>query len=884
MLGGVTIQRDSLLWTLEEISHLVSISGHPDETLNNIVRLIQRTFDTDVCSVYLLEPDRSTLVLAATVGLRPDSVGRVRMRLSEGLAGLVGERLVPLVVEDATTHPRFKYFSEAGEDPYHSFLGVPLVDKGLLQGVLVVQTIEARAFSADAVRMLTMAGTQLASIVSQARTQGQFVAPAHHRLEALARNMWWSWDHDTASLFRALDPALWRALDHNPIALLQQIPVDLVEERASALVLHSRINYAYRRMQEHLTSTRTWGARNAGVLWARPVAYFSAEFGLHESVPIYSGGLGILAGDHIKAASDLGIPLVGIGLYYDQGYFTQRFDLSGYQQEDYRDVNSSLLPLEPARDTAGQPVTVSIDTRTGTLLARVWKLAVGRNTLLLLDSDVEGNEPEDRDLTSRLYGGDDRVRIRQELLLGVGGVKALTALGISPGVVHLNEGHSAFAALELACQRMATEGIGAAEALRRISSQVVFTTHTPVPAGHDRFSAQLVDEHLGPLRGAMGMSAHDLLALGRTDPSDPNEGFCMTVLALKVSRRANAVSSLHGQVSRAMWTPLFPGRSEEQVPIGHITNGIHVRSWLAQQMHQLYDRHLGPSWSERCSEPATWDAIDNIEDGELWETRQTLKTGLIEAARLRAVKCAHDRGESSEFVDQVRHALSLDALTIGFARRFATYKRANLVLRDLESLVALVNDAKVPIQFVFAGKAHPRDVPGKEVLQEVFQLLRDSRFAGKLLFIEDYDINVGRYLVQGVDVWLNTPRRPLEASGTSGQKVVLNGGLNLSILDGWWAEAYDGHNGFAIGRGETHTSTDRHDARDAEALVQVLRSEVIPLYYDRDSDGLPRRWIARMKRAIRTLGWRFSADRMVTDYVLKAYIPAAGGTSSEMRS
>jgi starch phosphorylase len=431
---------------------------------------------------------------------------------------------------------------------------------------------------------------------------------------------------------------------------------------------------------------------------------------------------------------------------------------------------------------------------------------------------------------------------------------------------------------------MASEGIDAREALRRISSQVVFTTHTPVPAGHDRFSPELVDEHLGPLRMTMGISPHDLLALGRTDASNAHEEFCMTVLALKLSRRANAVSSLHGQVSRAMWTSLFPGRSEEQVPIGHITNGIHVRSWLSPQMHQLYDRHLSPAWIERCAEPSTWDPIDGIEDGELWETRQTLKTGLIEAARLRAVRCADERGESPEFVEQARHALSLDALTIGFARRFATYKRANLVLRDLENLAALVNDAKVPIQFIFAGKAHPRDAPGKEVLQEIFQLLRDPRFAGKLLFIEDYDINVGRYLVQGVDVWLNTPRRPLEASGTSGQKAVLYGGLNLSILDGWWAEAYDGHNGFAIGRGETHTSLDRHDARDADALVQALRSEVIPLYYDRDRDGLPRRWIARMKRAIRTLGWRFSADRMVTDYVLKAYIPAAGGTSSEMRS
>ncbi len=875
---------DPVLWTLEEIGRLVSNSGDPAETLTNIAQLIKQRFDTDVCSVYLLEADRSTLVLAATVGLRQESVGRIRMRLNEGLAGLVGEQLRPQVIEDATKHPRFKYFSEAGEDPYHAFLGVPLIDRGLLQGVLVVQTVEPRAFNHDAVRLLTAAGAQLASTVSEARTRGQFVAPAHQRLHALAQNLWWSWDHDTSSLFRELDPVLWRELDHNPIALLQQIPIDRLEERVSALVLHSRINYAYRRMQEHLTSTHTWGARNAGVLWARPVAYFSAEFGLHESVPIYSGGLGILAGDHVKAASDLGIPLVGIGLYYTQGYFKQRFDKDGYQQEDYLDVDSRVLPLQPAKGPDGNPVTIRIETRTGTIASRVWKLLVGRTTLLLLDSDVPGNQPEDRELTARLYGGDDRVRIRQELILGVGGVRALQALDIAPGVVHLNEGHSAFAALELARQLMAAEGIAAAEALRRISSHVVFTTHTPVPAGHDRFSPALIEEHLGLLRETMGLSEDELMALARVNPADSHEEFCMTILALKLSRRANAVSSLHGQVSRAMWTPLYPGASEEQVPIGHITNGIHVRTWLAPQMHQLYDRHLGPDWPDRCAEASCWQTIDTIEDGELWETHQTLKTQLIEVARLRAARCAERRGETPEFVNQVRHALSLDALTIGFARRFATYKRANLVLRDMEKIAAFVNDAKVPIQFVFAGKAHPRDRPGKEILQEIVRLLRDARFGGKLLFIEDYDVNVGRYLVQGVDVWLNTPRRPLEASGTSGQKVVLNGGLNLSILDGWWAEAYDGLNGFAIGRGETHSSTDLHDMRDADALLRTLREDVIPLYYDRDLDGLPRGWIGRMKRAIRTLGWRFSADRMVTDYVLKAYIPAAGGTSSEMRS
>ena len=869
-------------WTSDEITRLVSESGDAAETLSNIVRLIQQRFRTDVCSVYLLEPDRSTLVLAATIGLRPESVGKIRMRLTEGLVGLVGEQMQALVIEHATTHPRFKYFREAGEDPYQSFLGVPLVDRGLLQGVLVVQTLEPRAFSPHAVRQLEAAGQQLAPVVSQARTLGLFVAPSHQRLCALAQNLWWSWDDDTTALFRDLDPVLWRQLGHNPVALLQRIDIDDLQERASQMVLHSRINYAYRRMQEYLSSARTWGSRHAGVLWARPVAYFSAEFGLHESIPVYSGGLGILACDHIKGASDLGVPLVGIGLYYHQAYFRQRLDKEGYQQEDYIDVDRRLLPMQPATDAAGTPVVVTVDTRSASIAARVWKLAVGRATLLLLDADVEGNRPEDRQLTARLYGGDDWMRIRQELLLGVGGVRALKALGISPSVAHLNEGHSAFAALELVRDRMVTEGIGVDEGIRRVAPQVVFTTHTPVPAGHDRFTPELIEEHLGPLRDALGLSPEALLALGRENPGNHGETFCMTVLALKLSRKANAVSSLHGQVSRAMWTGLYPGIAEERVPIGHITNGVHVQTWLAPQMHQVYDRHLGPDWPDRCAEPDCWDDIEGIDDGELWETHQALKARLIDFVRRRTAAAAERRGESADDVAQLKNALSLDGLTIGFARRFATYKRANLVLRDFEAMASLVSDPQTPIQFVFAGKAHPRDRPGKEILQQIARLGRDPRFAGKLLFVEDYDINVGRHLVQGVDVWLNNPRRPLEASGTSGQKVVLNGGLNLSILDGWWAEAYDGRNGFAIGGGETHSSEDVHDRRDAEALLRVLRDEVIPLYYDRDVDGLPRAWISRMKRAIRTLGWRFSAGRMVADYVLQSYIPAAGGTSCDM--
>lgn len=878
----VASHEGSRLWTLEEIGRLMSERGNGAETLENIVHLIQQRFETDVCSVYLLEPDRANLVLAATIGLRPESVGRVRMRLSEGLAGLVAEQLRPQFVADATAHPRFKYFPEAGEDPYRSFLGVPVIDRGMLQGVLVVQTAEPRVFGPDDVRMLMTAGTQLAPIVSEARTLGQFVAPAHQRLCALAQNLWWSWDPETTSLFRELDPIGWRECHNNPVALLQHIPIDVLEERASQLALHSRINYAYRRMQEYLRSKHTWGARNAGVLWARPVAYFSAEFGLHESLPIYSGGLGILAGDHIKSASDLGIPLVGVGLYYDQGYFRQRLDASGWQHEDYLDVDHRLLPIRPALSN-GEPIVVSIETCTGTISARVWQVSVGRSTLLLLDSNVEGNRPEDRQLTARLYGGDKRVRIRQELLLGVGGVRALAAAGIAPGVLHLNEGHSAFAPLELVRQRMLTEGVDATEALRRVSAQVVFTTHTPVPAGHDYFAPHLVDEHLGPLRASIGLDRDRFLGLGRVNPEDSAEEFCMTVLALKSSHRANAVSSLHGHVSRAMWNPLFPGRNEDRVPIGHITNGIHVQTWLAPQMRQVYDRHLGPDWTQRASDPALWDRIEAIDDGELWETHQTLKVQLIEIARRRTAHQAERRGEPPERVLPLRHALSFDALTIGFARRFATYKRATLMLRDIEALASLVSDPPMPIQFIFAGKSHPHDRPAKEMLQQIARLTRDPRFAGKLLFIEDYDINMGRYLVQGVDVWINNPRRPQEACGTSGQKVVLNGGLNLSVLDGWWAEAYDGLNGFAIGMGETYASAERHDERDGESLLRVLRDEVIPLYYDRDRDGLPRDWISRMKRAIRTLGWRFSADRMVMDYVLKTYIPAAGGTSSDVR-
>src|SRR6516162_7996635 len=681
------VSRDaSYVLTLEEISNLASETGKPAETLMNVVALIGRRFKTDVCSAYLLEPDRANLVLAATVGLRKECIGLLRMALHEGLAGLVAEQLQPVNVEQAQNHPRFKYFREAGEELYQSFLGVPLIDRGVLQGVLIVQTREARRFSEQEVAMLVEAAAEVAPVVSIARTLDRFIAPSEERLWALARNLWWSWDQDSTSLFRDLDPVRWRLLNHNPISLLNEIPLAAIERRARELVLYGRINYAYRRQREYLAQDRTWGATHAGVLRPHPVAYFSAEFGIHESLPIYSGGLGVLAGDHIKSASDLDIPLVGVGLFYGQGYFRQHLDRTGWQQEEYLETDVSQLPMEVAIGKNGLPVTVQIETRRGAIRAKVWRAKVGRCDLLLLDSNVEGNAPEDHELTSRLYGGDGRIRIRQELLLGVGGYRALRAMGISPGVLHLNEGHSGFAVLEAIRCRMEDEGVDFKTAASHVAREVVFTTHTPVPAGHDRFPADMIEEHLGPLRDELGLSQENLMGFGRVYSNDDTETFCMTVLGLKLSRRANAVSALHGEVSREMWWSLYPGKSEDAVPIGHITNGVHVPSWLAPQMRRLYDRHLGVGWQFRSGDKHTWAEIEKVDDGELWETHLSLKAQLIEFARHRAKEQAAFRGEAQEAIQRLGRVLTQDALTIGFARRFATYKRGNLILADIERL------------------------------------------------------------------------------------------------------------------------------------------------------------------------------------------------------
>jgi starch phosphorylase len=606
------------------------------------------------------------------------------------------------------------------------------------------------------------------------------------------------------------------------------------------------------------------------------VAYFSAEFGLHESLPIYSGGLGVLAGDHLKSASDLGVPLVGVGLFYAKGYFDQRLNSEGWQEESYFTADTRTLPMDAATDDSGKPVRVNVETREGELWAEVWAAHVGRSRLLLLDTDVEENAPEDRGLTSQLYGGDNRTRIRQELVLGVGGLRALEALGVEPSVIHMNEGHSAFAVLEQARRLMEREGRSFGEVQERVARRAVFTTHTPVEAGHDRFEPELVEETLGPLREALGLDEGGLLALGRVHADDAQEPFCMTVLGLRMSRARNGVSAIHGRVSRRMWHALWPDRSEDEVPIGHVTNGVHLASWLAEPMAALYERHIQDGWRYQAPCPAAWCVVDRVDDEEFWEQHQILKAGLLEFVRRRVRQQAEARGEEPPRRPDGSPCLDPAVLTIGFARRFADYKRADLLFRDPERLDRLVNHEKRPVQLIFAGKAHPDDEPGKQLIQKVVQPTRDPRFQGKIVFIENHDINVSRHLAQGVDLWLNTPRRPNEACGTSGQKAVLNGGLNLSTLDGWYAQAYDGTNGFAIGTGEEHAEPEEQDRRDLDSLFHVLEDQVAPLFYDRDADDVPRRWVARQKQAIRTLAWRFSARRMVKDYTLECYLPAAG--------
>jgi len=700
------------------------------------------------------------------------------------------------------------------------------------------------------------------------------------RLADLAYNYWWSWSSDRISLFQSIDPQEWERCGHNPVAILESASYERLTQLAEDPLYLKQISALVREFDQYMAHQDTWVSRVAPQVSAEhPVAYFCAEFGIHESLPIYSGGLGILAGDHLKSSSDLGVPMVGVGLLYRQGYFRQRLNRQGWQEDYYLDNPFHKMPLELIKNAQGEPLTIQLEIRQRQVKVQIWQVQVGRVTLYLLDSDRQDNDPIDRWLTGHLYGGNLETRIAQEVVLGIGGVRALTALGIKPAVHHLNEGHAAFCTLEIARQEIERTGKSFYDIEASVKKSCVFTTHTPVPAGHDVFSPDLIDSYFAQYWPQLGLSREQFLALGARRLGDPWEPFGMTVLALRMCRACNGVSELHGKVSRKMWTVLYPHRTEDTVPIGYITNGVHAPTWTAPLMADLYDQYLGKDWKTRAIDPQMWAKVDEIPDEELWARHQILKERLIAYTRYKVKKSREQRGEDYQSLQAVDNLLDPNILTIGFARRFSPYKRGDLILRDAERAVKIFGNAQRPVQIVFAGKAHPADEEGKRIIQRLMEWCHNSGIIHRVAFIEDYDIHTGQKLVQGVDVWLNNPRRPLEASGTSGQKVCFNGGLNCSVLDGWWCEGYQadadgkGINGWAIGE-DVHTSDQElQDRIDSQSLYQLLEQEIVPLYYDQDAQGIPHRWVQMMKASIKTNAPLFNTDRMIADYVSQVYVP-----------
>ena len=715
-------------------------------------------------------------------------------------------------------------------------------------------------------------------------------------LNKLARNLWWTWDQEAQELFQELSPRGWQNLYHNAVAILHEVSDYELQSRLQDPDFASRVRQVLRSFDAYLTDQNTWTHKHAPSLLKNPVAYFSAEFGFHETLPIAAGGLGILAGDHAKSASDLGLGFAGVSLFYREGYFQQAINQDNWQTEYYTLLNPGNLPIEPVLDANGQPLVCSVDITMNQVFFQAWRVNVGRNPVYLLDANRPENPQHFRDLTLRVYGGDSTTRIMQEVLLGIGGVRLLRALGVQPAVYHMNEGHAAFLILELMREKMA-EGRTATEAMAETRAQCIFTTHTPVEAGHDRFNPELMDYALHKYSAQFKMPFVDLLALGRVNSKDTAEPFCMTVLALKVSRAANGVSELHGRVSRHMWQALYPYLPVDQVPIGHITNGIHLLGWMKGPVRRFWRRKLtakntdevadatsgdttrfwrnqpDTSWDKFINSPDFWQKLADpefISDEEIWALRYRLRRELIEFARRRSLLQGQRRSQV-DFIsfDQL---LDPDALTIGFARRFATYKRAPLIFQQMENIVRLARDEARPIQFIFAGKAHPRDDDGKRYIQHIIHLSKYSDMVGHLVFIENYDVHVARQMVSGCDVWLNNPRRPLEASGTSGMKGGCHGCLNLSILDGWWREGYDGTNGFAIGTDAHADSVEEQDRTDSANLYKTLTEQVIPTFFDRDAQGLPRKWIQMIRRAMVTLVPRFTTRRMVKEYTEKYYL------------
>ena len=690
------------------------------------------------------------------------------------------------------------------------------------------------------------------------------------RLGAFAYNLWWTWNPDGQRLFQRIDQDLWERTYHNPILFLRQINRAILNAKTKDRYYLEFYDRTMRAFDQYMEAQDTWLLQNYPEKRHSPVAYFSTEFGLHETLPIYAGGLGILSGDHTKGSSDIGLPLIAVGFLYTHGYFSQHITEDGWQEARYPLLKFQDMPVLPILDREGKQVTIAVDLPGREVLARLWEVHVGRVPLYLLDTNIEANSPADRELTGRLYSSDLDLRISQEIILGIGGVRALRLLGYNPSVWHMNEGHSAFLSLERA-REMVEAGHPFEEAKTIIQDSNVFTTHTPVPAGSDEFPLWLIDKYFSHYWPQLGLDRDAFIDLARHN-QPWGETFSMPILALNMSKKRNAVSELHGQVSRNMWHFLWSERRVEEVPITHITNGVHTGTWLARRLRVLFDRYLGQGWIENLDFPEVWDRVEDIPDAELWAVRRHLKRKLVAYMKERArYQWLHD---GIHPVQVVASGVLLDpyVLTIGFARRFATYKRANLILRDLDRILGIVNKPNMPVQIIFSGKAHPADEPGKLLIQEVYRTIKRAENGGRLVFLEDYDINLARYLTQGVDIWLNTPRPPNEASGTSGMKAAINGVLNFSVLDGWWREGYNGINGWAIGDETRYDNPDIEDQVHAESLYNTLENEIVPLYYrERSADGLPGDWIARMKESIRTLTPQFSMRRMVKEYTERLY-------------
>ncbi len=693
-----------------------------------------------------------------------------------------------------------------------------------------------------------------------------------HGLNRLAHNLWWTWNQEAQEIFQKLSPRAWQNLYHNAVAVLHEVSDMELRTRLQDPGFAQEVRMVLDQFEAYLQAPDTWAAEQASQLQEKPIAYFSAEFGLSETLPIAAGGLGVLAGDHAKSASDLGLPFVGISLFYRQGYFMQAINDENWQTEYYSMLNPKNLPMEPVLDAKGEPLICMVQVATSQVRFKVWLVNVGRIPLYLMDTNLPENEELYRDLTMRVYGGDSSTRIMQEILLGVGGVRLLRALGIQPSTFHMNEGHAAFLTLELMREKLAA-GATLEKATTRTRQECIFTTHTPVEAGHDRFTSDLIQYAAHKFSSDLGLTHDAFMDLGRVQAGDAQEPFCMTVLALKHSRAANGVSELHGQISRQMWQGLYPDRPVDEVPIGHITNGIHVAGWMKGPLRRFFRSKLGEGWDRDLNSPLFWQRLEDTEfvsDEELWALRTNLRRELIEFARRRLlIQSQHLYRENFITYDNL---LNPDALTIGFARRFATYKRAPLVFQQFERVVRLAKDQQRPVQFIFAGKAHPRDDEGKRFIQHIIHLSKHTELHGHLVFLENYDIHIARQMVSGCDVWLNNPRRPLEASGTSGQKTSAHGCLNMSIMDGWWREAYDGTNGFAIGGDHHPDRIEEQDRIDSENLYKVLEDEVINTFYNRDASGVPRQWIGKIRRAMSTITPEYSTWRMVQDYATQYYL------------